>query len=90
MRDFAPNASTLIGRPAAGRSSFAGAVKRAWSWVSAPLRAYVDRELVLRELSTLDERSLADMGLSRSDVGAVADGLYQRGGLADRKFDPGA
>ena len=90
MRDFAPNASALIGQRVPGRSSFAGAAKRAWSWVSAPVRAYVERELVLRELTTLDERSLADMGLTRSDVGAVADGLYQRGGLADRKFDPGA
>ena len=90
MRDFAGNAPALLGRPTVGQTAFAGAAKRLWAWVSTPVRAYVERELVLRELSGLDERSLADIGLSRSDVPAVVKGEYQRGGLAGCKFDPGA
>jgi uncharacterized protein YjiS (DUF1127 family) len=90
MRDLTHNASTLLGRPAAGESTFASAIKAAWAQLAAPVRAYFEREQTLRELSGLDERSLADIGLTRSDVGSVVSGAYRRGGLADPKLDPGA
>jgi len=51
------------------------AAKRAWGAVSAPVRGYLRREAVYRELTELDDRMLADIGLSRGDIGAVASGF---------------
>jgi uncharacterized protein YjiS (DUF1127 family) len=39
------------------------------------VRAYLHRETVYRELTELDDRMLADIGLNRGDIGAVAEGL---------------
>ena len=87
MSDFAHNVphiwSGRLSRPAI----FAPAVKAAWRWLSAPVRAFFERELVLRELHSLGDRDLADIGLSRSDVPAIVRGMY-RDGLARRKLDP--
>ena len=90
MRDLTYNASNLPGRPTASESAFAHAIKAAWAWLAAPFRAYAEREHTLRELSGLDERGLADIGLTRADIRAVIAGAYRRGGLADTKLDPGA
>jgi uncharacterized protein YjiS (DUF1127 family) len=90
MRDFAHDDPALLVQPAAGNAAFADAAKRAWAWLAAPVRAFFQRELVMRELTALDERSLHDIGLTRSDLPAVSRGLYRRGGLAQRKLDPAA
>jgi uncharacterized protein YjiS (DUF1127 family) len=90
MRDFAQNDAALLVRPAAQNPTFADAVKRVWAWLSAPVHAFFQRELVMRELTSLDERSLHDIGLTRSDLPAVAHGMYRRDGLAQTKLDPGA
>jgi uncharacterized protein YjiS (DUF1127 family) len=90
MRDFAHDDLALRVQPAAVNPTFADAAKRAWAWLAAPVRAFFQRELVMRELTALDERSLHDIGLTRSDLPAVAHGLYRRGGLAQTKLDPGA
>jgi uncharacterized protein YjiS (DUF1127 family) len=90
MRDLTHNAATLLDRPTAGESAFAAAIKAAWAWIMAPVRMYLEREQTLRELSGLDERSLADIGLTRGDVRSVVAGDYRRGGLAEPKLDPGA
>ena len=90
MSDFAHNGfAPVVGRSASA-TVFAGAAKAAWAWLSAPFRAFFERELVLRELSSLGDRDLADIGLSRSDVPAIVQGMYRRGGaLANqRKLDP--
>jgi uncharacterized protein YjiS (DUF1127 family) len=90
MRDFAHNGPALLAEPAAGNATFATAGARAWAWFTAPIRAFFQREFVMRELTALDERSLADIGLTRSDLSAVAGGMYRRGGLDQPKLDPGA
>jgi uncharacterized protein YjiS (DUF1127 family) len=88
MSDFTHDGPALLVQPATGTASFAGAAKQAWAWLAAPVRAFFQRELVMRELTALDERSLHDIGLTRSDLPAVSRGLYRRGGLAQRKLDP--
>lgn len=78
MRYFADNsAAVLVGRSA---PVLAAAAKRAWNTVTAPVRSYVQREAVYRELGELDDRMLADIGLHRSDVYAVANGLRRADG----------
>ena len=52
----------------------AGAVASAWRTLTAPVRDYLSREATYRELISLDERMLADIGLHRSDIEAVASG----------------
>jgi uncharacterized protein YjiS (DUF1127 family) len=90
MRDFVHDGLALLAPPPTSQSPFAHAVKRAWAWATAPVRAFLQREFVMRELTSLDERSLSDIGLTRSDLPAVAGGMYRRGGLAQPKLDPGA
>jgi len=90
MRDFAHDDPALRVQPAAGNATFAYAAKQAWAWLTAPIRGFLQREFVMRELTALDERSLADIGLTRSDLPAITRGLYRRGGLAQPKLDPGA
>lgn len=36
------------------------------------------RRQIIRELNTHTDRELADMGISRADIRAVADGSYRR------------
>jgi uncharacterized protein YjiS (DUF1127 family) len=72
MSYLTDNSAALVGRSA---PLLAAAAKRAWTLVTAPVRSYVQREAVYRELSELDDRMLADIGLNRSDVYAVANGL---------------
>ena len=90
MSDFVHNGSTLLGRTTATPIGFAPAVKTFWSWLVTPFRAFFARELVLRELASLGDRDLADIGLSRSDIPAVVAGMRGRDGLSHRKLDPSA
>ena len=57
MRYFADNSAAVLG----GRSAplLAAAAKRAWNTVTAPVRSYVQRDAIYRELSGLDDRMLA-------------------------------
>ncbi len=90
MSDLVHNETTLLaGRPVY-RSAFAPAITALWHWLTAPVRTFFARELVLRELATLGDRDLRDIGLSRSDLPAVVRGMYRRDGLAARKLDPDA
>ncbi|MBI3515695.1 MAG: DUF1127 domain-containing protein [Proteobacteria bacterium] len=90
MSDLVHNDTTLLaGRPV-HRPVFAPAIAALWRWVSAPVRAFFARELVLRELAMLGDRDLHDIGLSRSDLPAVVRGMYRRDGLAARQLDPDA
>ena len=87
MSDFTHDGVPYASLPAGRRPGFAVAIEAAWRWLTAPVRSFFERELVLRELGGLTDRDLADIGLSRSDVPAVVRGLYRRG-LAGRKLDP--
>ena len=90
MSDFVHNDMTLLaGRPVY-RSAFASAISALWRWLSAPVQAFFERELVMRELASLSDRDLRDLGLTQSDIPAVVRGMYRRDGLASSKFDPGA
>jgi|SRR5579863_7467072 uncharacterized protein YjiS (DUF1127 family) len=90
MSDFVHNDSTLVGRGTARPIGFAPAANTFWRWLAAPFRAFFARELVLRELTSLGDRDLADIGLSRSDIPAVVAGVRGRDGLSQRKLDPSA
>jgi uncharacterized protein YjiS (DUF1127 family) len=75
MKLFADNGSALLGGTSSPIATVAGVAKRVADAVTAPVRAYLHREAVYRELAELDERMLADIGLNRGDIGAVAEGL---------------
>jgi uncharacterized protein YjiS (DUF1127 family) len=75
MKLFADSGSALLGGTSSPVATLAGAAKRVADVVTAPVRAYLQREAVYRELAELDERMLADIGLNRGDIGAVAEGL---------------
>jgi len=91
MKLFAGNGSATLTGGSASTQAVAGAAKRTWDVVTAPVRAYLQREAVYRELSELDDRMLSDIGLNRSDVYAVANGLHgTAGGVGKVKFGPEA
>jgi uncharacterized protein YjiS (DUF1127 family) len=90
MNGLIHDAPAVLARATTGIDGFAHAAKQIWAWLTAPVRAFFQRELVMRELTALDARSLADIGLTRSDLPAVTRGLYRRGGLAQPKLDPRA
>jgi uncharacterized protein YjiS (DUF1127 family) len=48
-----------------------GALGRGLAAIAAGIRAYVHRQQVMSELSRLTDRELADIGLSRTDIGQV-------------------
>jgi uncharacterized protein YjiS (DUF1127 family) len=75
MKLFADNGSALLAGSSSPIATLAGAAKRVADVVTAPVRAYLHRETVYRELTELDDRMLADIGLNRGDIGAVAEGL---------------
>ena len=43
------------------------------------LRTWLARELATTELYDLDDRSLADLGITRGDFPAILSGTYRRG-----------
>ena len=63
-------------RDAAVGNAIGGAVKAVWHGIRATmafLAAYPERLRVLRHLSTLTDRELADIGLERGDLSRVFD-----------------
>jgi uncharacterized protein YjiS (DUF1127 family) len=90
MSDIVHNGTTLLAGGGARETGFAPALRRLGRWLGAPVRAYFQRELVLRELHSLGDRDLADIGLTRSDIPSIVAGLHRRGGLAQPKLDPEA
>src|SRR5271154_2346767 len=65
MKLFADNGSATLTGGSASTLALAAA-KRTWDVVTAPVRAYLQREAVYRELTELDDRMLSDIGLNRA------------------------
>lgn len=51
------------------------AVQSLWRMVSAPVRLWLKREHAYRELMMLDDRTLADIGLHRTDITMVVQAM---------------
>jgi uncharacterized protein YjiS (DUF1127 family) len=56
------------GRSNALRARVGGLIER--------LRTFLRQRRTIRELRALDDRTLADLGISRSDIRAIASGVY--------------
>ena len=78
MKYFADNGAAILG--GGSGPALAALAKRAWNTVTGPVRSYVQRDAIFRELSELDDRMLADIGLQRSDIYAVKHGLRRADG----------
>ena len=76
MKLFADNGSAALGGQNPASTLFAAA-KWTVAKVAAPVRAYLHREAVYRELTELDDRMLSDIGLNRGDIEAVASGRHR-------------
>ncbi len=76
----APFVEARVSRPAgtgfdrqapARRPAPFGAIGRGLARIAAGIREYVRRQRVMSELSRLDDRELADIGLVRADIGEI-------------------
>ena len=47
-------------------------------WLATWLRAYFRRQSLVRELTALEDRSLADVGIERGDIGAIVDRMVAK------------
>jgi uncharacterized protein YjiS (DUF1127 family) len=76
-----PNETEVLAAATRARAEQAGHV---WQWVGGlfgGLRRSIERARVASELARLDDRMLADIGLSRSDIPAIlAHGTIDRSG----------
>ncbi len=63
-----------------------GAVGRGFAAIAAGIRAYARRQQVMSELSRLTDRELADIGLTRTDIGQVFTSEF----AAQRRAERGA
>ncbi|HUA55827.1 MAG TPA: DUF1127 domain-containing protein [Candidatus Sulfotelmatobacter sp.] len=70
MSDFTANHGALRATPSLARTA-----RQTWQAITSPVRGYLQRQAIYRELSDLDDRMLADIGLNRSEVYAVANGI---------------
>jgi uncharacterized protein YjiS (DUF1127 family) len=73
-----------ISRPARGRPF--GAVGRFFAGLAADMREYGRRQRVVTELSRLSDRELADIGLSRTDIGQVFTPAFAARRKAERRI----
>jgi uncharacterized protein YjiS (DUF1127 family) len=75
--------SLTDGRNSAGRSGFGHFASRLpGSRLLGRVGAWLKRRIVLAELHGLDDRTLADLRISRGDFQAIAEGTYIREGGA--------
>ena len=47
------------------------------TWIVKPVAAARRRARLSRELSALDDHMLADIGITRADIGSVVNGMYE-------------
>lgn len=66
---FGRHSASPTGR--GGAAAVGGAVLRWFGAGTARIREYARRRRVMSELSRLSDRELADIGLSRSDIGSI-------------------
>ena len=64
--------------PAAGHEGAFGALKTLWARIADPIFRAVQYRRTFAELASLDDRTLMDLGISRSDIPAIASGSYVR------------
>jgi uncharacterized protein YjiS (DUF1127 family) len=64
--------------PAAGHEGAFGALKTLWGRIADPISRAVQYRRTFAELAALDDRTLADLGISRSDIPAIASGHFVR------------
>src|SRR5262249_12882902 len=76
MKLFADNGSAVLNGQNPATTLFAAAKWTAGK-VAAPVRAYLQRDRIYRELTELDDRMLADIGIDRGDIHAVARGCFR-------------
>ena len=65
------------------------AARAVGTWTVRPVAATWRRARLTRELSALDDHMLADIGITRADIGSVVDGTYKgraRPGANVRRF----
>ena len=75
MKRVSGQGGVLLAGGSAAARPLAYAAKRTWDALTAPVRGYLRREAVYRDLTEMDDRMLADIGLNRGDVHAVASGI---------------
>jgi uncharacterized protein YjiS (DUF1127 family) len=66
------------------RADYFGKVIRAGF---AAVTAYFKRQIAYRELSSLDDRLLADIGINRGDIESYVDGTIERYAANSNKAD---
>ncbi|MDR3435570.1 DUF1127 domain-containing protein [Telmatospirillum sp.] len=59
-------------------SSFVSFFEKIAAQYEEEFRIRADRARIVNELNATTDRQLADMGFSRSDIPAIANGTYQR------------
>ena len=64
--------------PAAGHGGAFGALKTLWGRIADPITRAIAYRRTFAELAMLDDRTLADLGISRSDIPAIAAGTFVR------------
>jgi len=64
--------------PAAGHKGALGALRTLWGRIADPITRAMQYRRTYAELASLDDRTLADLGISRSDIPAIAAGGYVR------------
>lgn len=69
------NAAVAIGR---GIARLFAPLFRVGKWTADSLARQNEVERIYRELSRMTDRDLADIGVSRADIPAIAEGTYRR------------
>jgi uncharacterized protein YjiS (DUF1127 family) len=64
--------------PAAGQQGAFGALKTLWGRIADPISRAIAYRRTYAELASLDDRTLMDLGISRSDIPAIASGSFVR------------